>query len=614
MKALLLLAALSASANTRGRIVTPRQNATTVAPVPALPIVVLNAATFATTVNPTLRVDGPAHIPVLTPLRQLAPADAPTPAPDAPSAPIRPIAADPVAARFEQATTDETPAAEAPARAGPLTAPADAPGFVRRTLAALRLISNPFGRPTRPTDAPPEASALHPLLTGSSTGLELEGLSIRAGVLRGRDGSPAPELGRGLRGVVNVHPGIEGAVIKTVRMVAQSNELAAASESTPAQLSAKEEETARALEALGAGPRFFGSGVLDGERLSVRERVYGETVETLASARAYGPDEHALVLEMLGLLAGAGKTATDLKTANIMIGRTASDPRRRAYLVDGGALAALPAGVAAEKRLDAVLDSYVPTTSMFGSTARKELAKALGRHRAPKARPAPANEAERLDREFMKLDLWGQAAPRARAEIAAARAQRLSKAAFKEYVQAETAAAFERIKAARGTSNIGFHYNLHGGQRDGYVGRGLKAGVPDDGSRDVIHWQARPEQVYFFQTSHDGAYNAMDAHNPAMNPWPSRMGHVLNVFALDAPAIEDAKADGRIRNHTTNSMDFHGMWGIPYSAYLAPPVHVFDGSAKKALGLGRLTRDEENLATVRYLEAALLAGGDYVPR
>jgi hypothetical protein len=42
-------------------------------------------------------------------------------------------------------------------------------------------------------------------------------------------------------------------------------------------------------------------------------------------------------------------------------------------------------------------------------------------------------------------------------------------------------------------------------------------------------------------------------------------------------------------------------------------MEVFVGTAKK-VGLKKLTRDEETLATVRYLEAALMAGGAYVPR
>jgi hypothetical protein len=91
------------------------------------------------------------------------------------------------------------------------------------------------------------------------------------------------------------------------------------------------------------------------------------------------------------------------------------------------------------------------------------------------------------------------------------------------------------------------------------------------------------------------------------------MGHALSVFAVDAPELETARADGRIANAGSISMDFHkGMRGVPYSAFLAPPVEVFIGTAKK-VGLKKLSRDEETLATARFLEAAATAGGAYVP-
>ncbi len=54
------------------------------------------------------------------------------------------------------------------------------------------------------------------------------------------------------------------------------------------------------------------------------------------------------------------------------------------------------------------------------------------------------------------------------------------------------------------------------------------------------------------------------------------------------------------------------MGGVPYSAYLAPPVEVFSKTAKR-VGMGKLSWDEETLATVRYLEAAALEGAHYVP-
>ena len=224
----------------------------------------------------------------------------------------------------------------------------------------------------------------------------------------------------------------------------------------------------------------------------------------------------------------------------------------------------------------------------------------------------PANEAERLDQDFSRLALWDGVAPAARDEIADARARKLSKAAFKEYVQNEAAAAFERVKAARGVSNIGLHYNLHGGQRKDYVGSGIRASQGDIalryGGGDNNH------KVYFFQTRDHHPYVALDASNGEILFFPSRMGHVLNFFDVDAPEILAAKAAGKITNHSSIYMDFHGMRGVPYSTYLAPPIEVFNGSAKKALGIGRLSRDEETLATVRYIEAVLMAGGAYIPR
>src|SRR5581483_5545130 len=116
-----------------------------------------------------------------------------------------------------------------------------------------------------------------------------------------------------------------------------------------------------------------------------------------------------------------------------------------------------------------------------------------------------------------------------------------------------------------------------------------------------------------FQTAGHQPYDALDASNGEIMFLPSRMGSVLSVFALDAPELKAAMADGRISNFGSISMDFHkGMRGVPYSAFLAPPVQVFVGTAKK-LGLRRLSRDEETLATVRFLEAALTSGGAYVP-
>lgn len=224
----------------------------------------------------------------------------------------------------------------------------------------------------------------------------------------------------------------------------------------------------------------------------------------------------------------------------------------------------------------------------------------------------PASEAERLDREFAKLDVWSQVAPSARAEIETLRARNLSKADFKEHVRSAARAALARMQAAAGTNNIGFHYNLHGGQREQYVGKGIHATMGDIALQYSMHGD-RNQKVYFFQSMQTELYDLLNESHPQMLLFPSRMGSALNLFNVDAPEILAAKADGKIRNHGAISMDFHGMGGVPYSTYLAPPVEVFHRTAKK-VGLKKLTRDEETLATIRYLEAVVAAGAPYIPR
>lgn len=240
----------------------------------------------------------------------------------------------------------------------------------------------------------------------------------------------------------------------------------------------------------------------------------------------------------------------------------------------------------------------------------KSMANPFGGKKAEEA--PPASEAERLDREFAKLDLWGEVAPGAREEIEKARAAKMSKAAFKEYVTKEADAAVERIKKARGVANIGFHFNLHGGRREEYVGTGIRATMGDIAARYDMNAD-RNQKVYFFQSAQHGGFVPLDASNGEILFFPTRMGHALNLFDLDASELAAARADGRIKNFGAISMDFHGMRGVPYSAYLAPPVEVFIGTAKK-LGLKKLSRDEETLATIRYLEAVATRGGAYVPR
>jgi hypothetical protein len=119
-------------------------------------------------------------------------------------------------------------------------------------------------------------------------------------------------------------------------------------------------------------------------------------------------------------------------------------------------------------------------------------------------------------------------------------------------------------------------------------------------------------KVYFFQSGEHAGFTPLDSRHGEHLFVKVRMGYALNLFDLDAPALKEARADGRIKNFSSISMDFHGMKGVPYESYLAPPVEVFIKTAKK-IGMRKLSWDEETLATVRYLEAAATQGGAYVP-
>ncbi|MDE2489624.1 MAG: hypothetical protein KGM24_02170, partial [Elusimicrobia bacterium] len=237
-------------------------------------------------------------------------------------------------------------------------------------------------------------------------------------------------------------------------------------------------------------------------------------------------------------------------------------------------------------------------------------ARALGVE-VPAPRPV-GTEAERLDRAFPAAALWDEVGPAVRGEILALRARRLTKAALREVVRAETNAAFARIMAARGVTNLGLHYNLHGGRRADYVGSGIRASKGDIALRYGAGGDFN-DKVYFFQSAFHDAFTALDASNGEILFFPSRMGGVVMAFDLDHPALAAARADGRVTDGGSIAMNFHkGMRGVPYAAFLAPPLEVFVRVPAK-VGLKRLSRDEETLAVARYLEAALTRGGAFVP-
>ena len=85
------------------------------------------------------------------------------------------------------------------------------------------------------------------------------------------------------------------------------------------------------------------------------------------------------------------------------------------------------------------------------------------------------------------------------------------------------------------------------------------------------------------------------------------MGFVLILFRRDSVNLARAEAEGLAGRPSSISLDFDQtrMPGIPYEDFLVPPLDVFNGVSQK-VGQKGLSRDEETLAVLRYIEAATL--------
>ncbi|KAJ8133851.1 hypothetical protein OY671_012935, partial [Metschnikowia pulcherrima] len=135
--------------------------------------------------------------------------------------------------------------------------------------------------------------------------------------------------GQGEFGFVDTHPSIDGAVLKTVE---HSAGVSMMSTQRPETTASAEKETADLLSSIDAGPRHFGGAVHAGRLVSVRERVYGATLEDYFRDRKCGLPERGLVMDLWRRLSAGGVMTNDRRRSNIMIGRTLLDGRRRAYI------------------------------------------------------------------------------------------------------------------------------------------------------------------------------------------------------------------------------------------------------------------------------------------
>lgn len=223
--------------------------------------------------------------------------------------------------------------------------------------------------------------------------------------------------------------------------------------------------------------------------------------------------------------------------------------------------------------------------------------------------------------DFNKTDHWADVAPKLEDEFSYLDAFK-TKADKHDYLRAVGNDIIERIKEHLGVKEIGFHYNLNGGQREQYIqGGGIRTGRGDIALQYGATREIR-DQVYFFRSSEHDLFDVLNQYHPKMPFFPNtRMGSVLMLFDLSAEFFARARESGAIQNETAIYMDFdmsklsricagEKTVGVSYDTFLAPPLSVFYGTKSKLHMSGWLGRDQETLATMRYLEAVFLGDSE----
>lgn len=248
----------------------------------------------------------------------------------------------------------------------------------------------------------------------------------------------------------------------------------------------------------------------------------------------------------------------------------------------------------------------------------KRAAKAVADYYRDDPPPPFVGPAADLYKKFVAENFYAKIAAPAREEIAKLRAMKDAKDR-EAYVRAVGDEVMSKIYAARGTANVGFHYNLHGGREEDFVRSGIRATMGDRiSNRNENPWTFDARlKVFFFQAPGHSLYDILEEKYVVHGPFASRMGDVLAVFDLDHPDIVEGFASGKIGVHTRASWNmsytFAGMPGVPYSSFLVPPLRVFDKTASRLGMEGKLSRVEDTLAAMRLLEAAVLSSERFVP-
>lgn len=164
-------------------------------------------------------------------------------------------------------------------------------------------------------------------------------------------------------------------------------------------------------------------------------------------------------------------------------------------------------------------------------------------------------------------------------------------------------------------ADVGFHYNLNGGQAHEYLERGgIKASLGDiaaNSSMNIGRGTYNP-LVYFFRLSESSPKQILDTKNLKNAFLRTRMGSTLIIFNTHHPKILSMANSGFISETESIYFEFDpelrsqgDYLGVPKQAFLSSPIRIFQ-NYKKYVGF-KLTWDEQTYISLFLIKERLKA-------
>ncbi|MBI4211999.1 MAG: hypothetical protein HY540_05115 [Deltaproteobacteria bacterium] len=155
-------------------------------------------------------------------------------------------------------------------------------------------------------------------------------------------GQPLQLLGHGHFGRVFVHPEDQGIILKLEALSAEAMLLG---NSNHQKAWRDETDISSKLSETNLGPRYFGNFNIGGRFVTVKERIFGFTIEQLMWQKKFDRVAYHMVRSVLACAAMESVYLEDLRLCNLMIGTTQTHPQPRAFIIDGKNLQSTSPGI-----------------------------------------------------------------------------------------------------------------------------------------------------------------------------------------------------------------------------------------------------------------------------